>query len=124
MCQAPVLQENANAPPSENNNRSWSVYAIIADNEPEDPFYVGISVDVPARMHQHNHSRDSAAYDRVQALDALGIHCHYDVLATYPTRAEARAYETTMIALHPRLLNRDVAACTRALLAKFGSADG
>jgi predicted GIY-YIG superfamily endonuclease len=114
-------QENANASASESNEVApeWLVYAISAEDEPEDPFYVGITINMRQRVAAHNRSRDSAAYARSKAYGATGKDCSIEVLARYPSKAEARAYETTMIALHPRLLNRDVAACTRALLRTF-----
>lgn len=94
----------------------WLVYAISADDEPEDPFYIGITSNIVERAHAHNYSTGSSAYGYAKALEARGVECTMDVIAHYATKAEARAYESVMIALHPRLMNKDVLACTRALM--------
>ena len=101
---------------------SWTVYAISAEHEEDDPFYIGITSNFQARCSAHNRP-DSAAYDQSKAYEAIGIDCIMVPLAEFETQAEARAYETAMIALHRRLVNRDVAIHTRAFMAKhYGSA--
>jgi predicted GIY-YIG superfamily endonuclease len=93
---------------------TWTVYAIAPEGDEDHPFYIGITIDPAQRAQSHNH-RDSAAYDKSQALEVLGKHCVLYPLAHYATEIEARAYETAMIALHDGLMNRTIAACTRAM---------
>jgi len=107
---------------------TWYVYGIASEDAEDDPFYIGITTNYENRASQHN-GRDSAAYDRSKALESLGKDCVLYILARYETEAEARAYETAMIAMRAdRLVNRTLAQCVRAFnehfLAETVNADG
>lgn len=82
------------------------VYGLV---DPADMriFYVGISSRVRTRLHQHETSRESAAWSMIQAATVTpgGPACAV-VFGEFEDRAEALALEGQLIRLLPGLTNR------------------
>jgi len=84
--------------------KTWKVYGLI-DPRNRDFLYVGITQNLFRRLSQHRSSKQSAVYDRIQAIEADGPRVEYCVFGIFPDLESAAFLEKNLVVCLPQIYN-------------------